>query len=499
MNRSNSLVRTFLSILILLLATASWRDALAVTLQMRVSSGGVPANGAIDVRISVYSLPSGGSAKAGPFLKTVEASEGFAAVDLTDELSDDLLASGPSYAEIALREAGRGTYRILSPRQRIRPGPRGLQGPTGERGAPGAKGDDGAVGPTGPRGLVGPQGPKGDDGATGPAGATGPRGLQGPAGPKGDDGATGPAGPTGPRGLQGPAGPKGDDGATGPVGPTGPRGLQGPAGSQGAQGDDGPAGPQGATGPAGPTGPQGPKGDAGATGPAGPDGRQGPKGDDGATGPAGPQGPEGPQGPPGSEDAWSRRGNAGVSGEFLGTTDAFPLELRVNNTAAARFTPSRTSGQVSTTLFGTDTGGTTVASGVDGSGNPTSGVQLRQGSGTWASLSDRDSKENLDEVDYADILHKVVNLPISSWNYRAQGDGVRHIGPMAQDFFEAFDVGTDDRHITTVDADGVALAAIKGLHERLEVLESELAARDATIRKLCEVIERLGETERQSD
>jgi len=31
----------------------------------------------------------------------------------------------------------------------------------------------------------------------------------------------------------------------------------------------------------------------------------------------------------------------------------------------------------------------------------------------------------------------------------------RHIGPMAQDFYAAFKLGTDDKHIATVDADGV--------------------------------------------
>jgi len=42
--------------------------------------------------------------------------------------------------------------------------------------------------------------------------------------------------------------------------------------------------------------------------------------------------------------------------------------------------------------------------------------------------------------------------------------GVRHVGPMAQDFYVAFGVGADDKHITSIDEDGVALAAIKALH-----------------------------------
>ena len=48
--------------------------------------------------------------------------------------------------------------------------------------------------------------------------------------------------------------------------------------------------------------------------------------------------------------------------------------------------------------------------------------------------------------------------------------------PMAQDFHAAFDTGTDDKHIATVDADGVALAAIQELNQKLT---DELKRRDA--------------------
>ena len=39
---------------------------------------------------------------------------------------------------------------------------------------------------------------------------------------------------------------------------------------------------------------------------------------------------------------------------------------------------------------------------------------------------------------------------------------------MAQDFYAAFGIGPDDKHITTVDEGGVALAAIQGLNEKVE-------------------------------
>jgi len=66
-------------------------------------------------------------------------------------------------------------------------------------------------------------------------------------------------------------------------------------------------------------------------------------------------------------------------------------------------------------------------------------------------------------VDDAALLAKVTRLPIERWSYKSER-GVRHVGPMAQDFYAAFGVGEDDKHITSIDEDGIALAAIKALH-----------------------------------
>ncbi len=101
----------------------------------------------------------------------------------------------------------------------------------------------------------------------------------------------------------------------------------------------------------------------------------------------------------------------------------------------------------------------------------TSGVELTSGSGAWANLSDRNAKTDIAPLDDASILAKVAALPVSSWQYKSER-GVRHVGPMAQDFYAAFGVGTDDRHITSIDEDGVALAAIKALHRENARLSS---------------------------
>jgi hypothetical protein len=87
--------------------------------------------------------------------------------------------------------------------------------------------------------------------------------------------------------------------------------------------------------------------------------------------------------------------------------------------------------------------------------------------------SDRNAKEQFKPVNARAVLDKVARLTISEWQYKTQSDA-RHIGPMAQDFREAFALGHDEKHITSVDADGVALAAIQGLNQKVEEKDAEL-------------------------
>lgn len=98
-------------------------------------------------------------------------------------------------------------------------------------------------------------------------------------------------------------------------------------------------------------------------------------------------------------------------------------------------------------------------------GGTSVGATLASGSGSWSSLSDRNAKANLMAVDGHAILERLASLPIATWNYNSQSDSVRHMGPMAQDFREAFGLGEDEKHISTVDSEGVALAAIQALYQ----------------------------------
>ena len=98
--------------------------------------------------------------------------------------------------------------------------------------------------------------------------------------------------------------------------------------------------------------------------------------------------------------------------------------------------------------------------------------------------SDRNIKEGFAAVDADAVLDKVATLPITSWSYKAEGPQVRHIGPMAQDFKAAFEVGSTDKAIAKVDADGVALAAIQGVLHRVRDLERENAELRERLAKL---------------
>ena len=108
----------------------------------------------------------------------------------------------------------------------------------------------------------------------------------------------------------------------------------------------------------------------------------------------------------------------------------------------------------------------------------TVGAALAPGSGTWASASDRNLKTDVAQLDDAAVLAKVAALPIERWSYKSER-GVRHVGPMAQDFYAAFGVGEDDKHITSIDEDGVALAAIKALHAENGALHTRVSVLDA--------------------
>ena len=93
--------------------------------------------------------------------------------------------------------------------------------------------------------------------------------------------------------------------------------------------------------------------------------------------------------------------------------------------------------------------------------------------------------------EHREILAAIANLPITSWNYKSQNPSIRHIGPMAQDFYVAFGLGESDESITTVDISGINLLAVQALERRTADLAAENAQQQRAIESLKKIVEKL--------
>lgn len=80
-----------------------------------------------------------------------------------------------------------------------------------------------------------------------------------------------------------------------------------------------------------------------------------------------------------------------------------------------------------------------------------------------AGASQSSLKENFTAVE--DVLAAFSDLDVTRWNYI--GESIEHIGPMAEDYTEAFDIG-DGVVIEFQDAIGILFAAVKELKAKIE-------------------------------
>jgi hypothetical protein len=88
------------------------------------------------------------------------------------------------------------------------------------------------------------------------------------------------------------------------------------------------------------------------------------------------------------------------------------------------------------------------------------------------------------------VLDGVESLSVNTWTFE-DGDDDRHMGPMAEEFADAFGLGDKDT-IATVDAEGVALAAIQGVTERIAERDEridELEAENERLRERLDAVE----------
>lgn len=117
-----------------------------------------------------------------------------------------------------------------------------------------------------------------------------------------------------------------------------------------------------------------------------------------------------------------------------------------------------------------------------GEGNLVGNIQGNVWVNESVMFSDRDLKENFQPIDDVNILNKIAEIPIQYWNYSDDRQNMsRHIGPTAQDFYAAFELGDNQRRINTVDANGINMASIQALYRllqdrdrKIDTLEKEL-------------------------
>jgi hypothetical protein len=149
-------------------------------------------------------------------------------------------------------------------------------------------------------------------------------------------------------------------------------------------------------------------------------------------------------------------------------------------------------------VFGSSVSGTgvvgTSVTGSSGSfvgGGGGSGLCFYNGGAGWNCSSDRNKKKNFKAVNARTVLEALNKMPVTTWTMKGDRNAIPHIGPVAQDFKSAFGVGESDLTINTADAQGVAMAAIKGLYgvvkerdTKIVALESRIVSLEARLEKL---------------
>jgi hypothetical protein len=153
-------------------------------------------------------------------------------------------------------------------------------------------------------------------------------------------------------------------------------------------------------------------------------------------------------------------------------------------------------GTAANVFFVRCTGGVKFTTATDSFGADAAGVKVASGGTSWSAVCDRNAKKNFHKIDTLAVLNKLATIPMEQWNYKWEDNtATPNLGPMAQDFKAAFYPGRDDKSISTLEFDGVELAAIQGLNEKLEerarAFESQLQQKDTEIRQLQETVSEL--------
>lgn len=126
-------------------------------------------------------------------------------------------------------------------------------------------------------------------------------------------------------------------------------------------------------------------------------------------------------------------------------------------------------------------------------------VTIIEGQVAYTFSSDKNLKEYFRAVDGNEVLKKIRDFDLTSWNYIGKDyKKIRHYGPMAQDFFAAFGndgVGTigSETTINTGDLAGILMIAVQTLSKENEQMRSQNADLDARLKALETQLKKLSE------
>lgn len=109
--------------------------------------------------------------------------------------------------------------------------------------------------------------------------------------------------------------------------------------------------------------------------------------------------------------------------------------------------------------------------------------------GVWTNASSRTFKDRFLALSGAEILRKISGMELKGWYYK--GTDEYHIWPFAEDFYEAFGTGVENKvdastHLAAGDVAGVGLVAIQELNRKLEMLEQRNRDLEQRVRELEE-------------
>lgn len=118
-----------------------------------------------------------------------------------------------------------------------------------------------------------------------------------------------------------------------------------------------------------------------------------------------------------------------------------------------------------------------------------SGAFLSEG-GVWTNASSKNLKENFQELNSYTFLEKILELPIYEWNYKNENINTKHVGPLAEDFYNLFKLGGEAGNISisTIDPASISLLGVQALNKKILELESKIQELTKQEQKQPEII-----------